>query len=71
LQKFDQSLLAYAVLDVTGDARDEIIVWDPFEIWIYTQSDSPKSGRLYRPVRNPSFNDSNYKTTVSLPGWTK
>lgn len=63
--------MASAVLDVTGDCRDEIITWDPFEIWIYTQSDSPKAGRLYKPTRNPLFNDSNYKTTVSLPGWTK
>jgi rhamnogalacturonan endolyase len=63
--------MAAAVLDVTGDARDEIITWDPFEIWIYTQSDNPKPGRLYQPTRNPLHNDSNYKTTVSLPGWTK
>lgn len=63
--------LAAAVLDVTGDCRDEVITWDPFEIWIYTQSDNPKPGRLYQPLRNPRHNDSNYKTTVSLPGWSK
>lgn len=63
--------MACAVLDVTGDCRDEIIVWDPFEIWIYTQSDNPKPGRLYKPTRNPLHNESNYKTTVSLPGWSE
>jgi hypothetical protein len=60
-----------AVLDVTGDCRDEIVVWDPNELWVYTQSDSPKPGRLYRPDRNPLYNYSNYQTTVSLPGWSE
>jgi hypothetical protein len=63
--------MCYAVLDVTGDCRDEIVVWDPFEIWVYTQSDSPKEGRLYKPVRNPLYNYSNYQATVSLPGWSQ
>lgn len=58
-----------AVLDITGDCRDEIVVWNPNEIWVYTQSDNPKSGRLYKPVRNPLYNYSNYQATVSLPGW--
>ena len=61
--------MASAVLDVTGDGRDEIITWDPFEIWIYTQDDNPKSGRLYAPRRNPLHNYSNYMTILSLPGW--
>jgi hypothetical protein len=61
--------LAYMVLDVTGDARDEIIVWDQQEVWIYTQ-DRPFDGpRIYAPQRNPAYNDSNYRSTVSLPGW--
>lgn len=63
--------LCYAVLDITGDCRDEIVVWDPYEIWVYTQSDNPKQGRLYRPVRNPLYNYSNYQATVSLPGWSQ
>jgi hypothetical protein len=60
-----------AVLDLTGDARDEIVVWDPNEIWIYTQDDNPRTGRLYKPTRNPLYNESNYRANVSLPGWTK
>ena len=59
-----------AVLDLTGDCRDEIVVWDPFEVWIYTQSDGPKSGRLYQPKRNALWNYSNYQANVSLPGWS-
>jgi hypothetical protein len=58
-----------AVLDLTGDCRDEVVVWDPYELWVYTQEDNPKSGELYKPVRNPLHNYSNYQATVSLPGW--
>ncbi len=61
--------LAYQVLNVTGDERDEIIVWDAESVWIYTQ-DRPFTGqRVYKPTRNPLYNDSNYRATVSLPGW--
>jgi hypothetical protein len=61
--------LAYQVLDVTGDERDEVIVWDQDSVWIYTQ-DRPSTGkRMYKPVRNPMYNDSNYRATVSMPGW--
>jgi hypothetical protein len=60
---------AFTVLDVTGDQRDEIIAWDQREVWIYTQ-DRPFGGdRIYAPRRNPEYNESNYRTTVSMPGW--
>ena len=60
-----------AVMDLTGDARDEIVVWNPEELWIYTQDDNPKKGKLYKPKRNPLYNYSNYQATVSLPGWSE
>jgi hypothetical protein len=60
-----------AVLDITGDCRDEIVVWNPNELWVYTQSDNQKSGKLYKPIRNPLYNYSNYQATVSLPGWNE
>ncbi len=63
--------LCNAVLDITGDCRDEIVVWDPHAIWVYTQDDSPKTGRLYRPIRNALYNYSNYQASVSLPGWSE
>ncbi len=45
--------LAAAVHDLTGDARDEIVLWDQTRVWIYTQ-DRPFTGsRIYKPVRNP------------------
>lgn len=63
--------LAAAVLDVTGDQRDEIVLWDEKRVWIYTQ-DRPFAGtNIYTPIRNPDYNDSNYRTAVSLPNWAK
>jgi rhamnogalacturonan endolyase len=59
-----------AVLDITGDCRDEVVVWDPYEIWVYTQDDNPIQGKLYNPQRNPLYNYSNYQATISLPGWS-
>jgi hypothetical protein len=61
-------LTAY-VANVTGDTRDEIILWDQERVWIYTQ-DRPFAGkRLYAPIRNPDYNESNYRTVVSRPRW--
>jgi hypothetical protein len=61
--------MCVTALDLTGDCRDEIVVWDPFEVWIYTQSDSPKSGKLYQPKHSPLYNESNYRANISLPRW--
>jgi rhamnogalacturonan endolyase len=61
--------LAFMVADVTGDARDEIILWDLDQVWIYTQ-DRPFTGaRIYAPIRNAHHNESNYLTMVSMPHW--
>jgi len=57
------------IADVTGDERDEVILWNEKEVWIYTQ-DRPFTGkRIYAPIRNPDYNESNYRTAVSLPRW--
>ena len=61
--------LAANVLDLTGDQRDEVVLWDQNRVWIYTQ-DRPLTGtRIYAPLRNPDYNESNYRTNVSLPNW--
>jgi hypothetical protein len=61
--------LCAAVMDLTGDSRDEIVLWDQERVWIYTQ-DRPFDGKkIYAPVRNPDYNESNYRCTVSQPGW--
>ena len=61
--------LAAYTADLTGDPRDEIVLWDQERVWIYTQ-DRPFTGqKIYKPERSPDYNESNYRTTVSLPGW--
>ena len=61
--------LAAAVLNLTGDQRDEVVLWDEKRVWIYTQDRPFEGKRIYAPIRNPDYNDSNYRTTVSLPAW--
>jgi hypothetical protein len=61
--------LAFTVIDVTGDPRDEIIVWDTERVWIYTQDRPFKGAKIYAPHRNPEYNESNYRTMVSTPAW--
>jgi hypothetical protein len=61
--------LAFTVMDVTGDSRDEIVLWDQKRVWVYTQDRPFKGSKIYAPVRNPDYNDSNYRTAVSLPAW--
>jgi hypothetical protein len=61
--------LASFVLDMTGDGRDEVVLWDEKSVWIYTQ-DRPFHGeKIYTPVRNPLYNMSNYSCIVSMPHW--
>jgi rhamnogalacturonan endolyase len=61
-------LTAY-VADLTGDPRDEIVLLDQNRVFIYTQ-DRPFTGsKIYAPIRNPDYNESNYRTVVSLPRW--
>src|SRR5947209_19622577 len=57
------------VLNVTGDARDEIVLWDQDRVWIYTQDRPFEGKKIYAPVRNPHYNDSNYRCSVSMPSW--
>lgn len=63
--------LAYHVANLTGDERDEIILWDQKRVWIYTQDRPFTGGKIYKPLRNPDYNESNYRANVSLPpaGW--
>jgi rhamnogalacturonan endolyase len=59
----------YMAADLTGDARDEILVWDYNELWIYTQEDNPRMGNTYAPHRIPLYNYSMHQMNRSLPGW--
>jgi hypothetical protein len=59
------------VLNLTGDARDEVVLWDQDEVWIYTQDAPFADERIYAPRRNPSYNGSNYRVNASLPAWSE
>jgi hypothetical protein len=61
--------LAAAVMDLTGDPRDEVVLWDQERVWVYTQDAPFRGERIYAPKRNPHYNESNYRAQVSLPAW--
>lgn len=53
-------------IDLCGDARDELIVWDYHSMYIYTQSDGILEN-CYKPVKYPIYNASNYRGEYSFP----
>ncbi len=57
--------LCYAVLDVTGDSRDEVVVWDAGSMWVYTQDNQLPEDQICKYKRNPLYNYSNYQFTYS------
>lgn len=59
--------LCAEALDLTGDARDEIVLWDMDKMWIYTQSEPFKGDKIYKPTRYPHYNASDYRAEISLP----
>ena len=61
--------LCAEALDLTGDGRDELVVWDMDRIFIYTQDCPYRGERIYTPVRLPHHNMSNYRADESLPAW--
>ncbi|WP_257225328.1 hypothetical protein [Treponema parvum] len=58
------------VLNITGDARDEIVLWDHKKMYIYTQ-DRPCgiTDREYIPEKYPIYNSSNYRGEYSFARW--
>ncbi|ADY12054.1 hypothetical protein [Sphaerochaeta globosa] len=62
--------LCCEVLDITGDERDEIVVWDLKSLWVYTQdAEQPKRERTYLPIKYPHYNASNYRGEFCFPRW--
>jgi hypothetical protein len=61
--------LCAEALDLTGDARDEVVLWDLDRMWIYTQDGPASGGRTYRPRRQPHYSMSDYRAEISLPAW--
>ncbi len=60
------------VIDLTGDARDEIVLWDAKRMYIYTQ-DRPCAitDKEYVPEKYPHYNSSNYRGEFSFARWRK
>src|SRR4029077_8917455 len=61
--------LCACVANVTGDARDEVILWDQERVWIYTQDREFSGNKIYAPLRHDLYNDSNYRTDVPVSRW--
>jgi hypothetical protein len=61
--------LCAAAMNLTGDSRDEIVLWNQEEVWIYTQDRPFEGDHIYNPTRNPHYNESNYRVSVSWPDW--
>lgn len=58
------------VLDITGDARDEIVLWDAHRMYIYTQDRPCLAGeKEYVPIKYPMYNFSNYRGEFSFSNW--
>lgn len=53
-------------IDLCGDARDELVVWDYHSMYIYTQDNGPIEN-CYEPVKYPIYNASNYRGEYSYP----
>ena len=53
-------------INLIGDARDELVVWDYYRMYIYTQDDGFMEN-AYAPVKYPHYNGSNYRGEYSYP----
>ena len=58
--------LCAEALDLTGDPRDEIVLWDLDHIWIYTQGGKAPEGAIQHPRRQPHYNMSDYRAEISV-----
>ena len=47
-------------INLTGDVRDELVVWDYNSMWIYVQDDAQDKNK-YNPRKCPHYNASNYR----------
>lgn len=63
--------LCAEVMDLTGDNRDEILVWDRKTLCIYTQDrkQDQSEARTYAPEKYAIYNASNYRGEFHFPRW--
>ena len=60
-------VLCSDVKDIDGDGLDEVLTWDYESLWIYKPDPAPDKPPEAYPVRNPFYNDSNYRGQFSFP----
>ena len=61
-------VLCCDVIDLTGDSRDEVLLWDRDRLWIYTQGDNPPPPEKIVPMyKMPLHSRSNYQMYVAIP----
>ena len=61
-------LLCCDVIDLTGDSRDEVVLWDRDRMWIYTQAGQPAPPARIVPMKKmPLHSRSNYQMYVAIP----
>jgi len=59
--------LCAEVLNLTGDARDEIVLWDNRWMYIYTQDRPADAEHVVVPEKYPLYNASNYRGEFHYP----
>ena len=61
-------VLACDVIDLCGDSRDEVLLWDRDKLWIYTQGDNvPPPEKIMPLYKMPLHSRSNYQMYVCVP----
>ena len=61
-------VLACDAIDLTGDSRDEVLLWDRDQLWIYTQDNNvPAPEKIVPQYKMPIYSRSNYQMYVSIP----
>jgi rhamnogalacturonan endolyase len=59
--------LCAEVINLTGDARDDIVLWDQQRMYIYTQDRPADTPEVSRPLKYPHYNASNYRGEYNYP----
>jgi rhamnogalacturonan endolyase len=55
-------------INITGDSRDEILLWDRDQLWIYTQGDNVAPPARIVPLKKmPLHSRSNYQVYMAVP----
>ncbi|MCE5271477.1 hypothetical protein LLH00_09370 [bacterium] len=59
--------LTMDVVNLTGDSRDELVMWDTGRMWVYTQDRPAPGGKPAPRYKMPLYSRSNYQMSVAIP----